>query len=309
MWDCTSINKKFIPENEEIRWWFKVTSNRKKVWNVQLWILEELKKICKKYDIKYYADWGTLLWAIRHKWYIPRDDDMDIAMFRSDYEKFFKIAEKELPKYIKLWEYYWWFSKLININTAALWYENWWDEDFVGGIRIDIFPIDYASKFMVVNRIKSVILRFLWMILISQKSDKLIDNAPKRKRFLLKISKIIFRKIDCSKIYNIHKKISKKVFFKWNKIYTWYSSCRFFPGNVYDKSHSTNFENTTICIPDWYDKYLRPLYGDYMKPVIWKWWHHCRYSVDKSYKDIIKTFDRSKSNEDNYNNCKSLFAL
>ena len=77
----TRYNKS-IDETEEIRSWFVVSVNRKKVWNIQLWLLEELKSICKKHKIKYYADGGTLLGAVRHKWFIPRDDDIDIDMFR-----------------------------------------------------------------------------------------------------------------------------------------------------------------------------------------------------------------------------------
>ena len=311
MWENKKTNtyKKFIPETEEIRSWFKVTSNRKKVWNVQLWMMEELKKICEKHNLKYYADWWTLLWAIRHKWYIPWDDDMDFVMLREDYDKFLKIAPKELPSYIRLWEYHWWFSKLVNINTAALWDDNRWDKDYLGWIRIDIFPIDYASKFMTINRIKNVILLFLRMILDSQKCCWFIDRMKWWKGILLKISKIIFKKSDCSRLRRIYEKVTKKTIFKWKNVYNVYCTYVFFPKNIYNKSSIVKFENTTVCIPNWYDTCLKIKYGNYMKPIIDTWWHHCRYSVEESYKDIIKSFDKSKTNEDNYNNCKSLFLL
>ena len=302
-------NSKIIEESEEIRCWFKVSSNRKKVRNIELWILEELKKICKKHNIKYYADWGTLLWTIRHKWYIPWDDDVDLVMFREDYERFLKIAEKELPENIKIWRHYLWHTKLINIDTAALWNDNLLDKDFIGWIRIDIFPIDYASKFKIINRIKSNILLFLRMILLSQKSSWDIGNMKKWKKFFTNLSKSIFSRIDCTKVYNLHERIGKKVFFKWNKIYESIFLHRFYPENIYNSFQETSFENTTICIPKWYDTYLKIAYWDYMTPIIFKWWHNCRYSVDKSYKDIIKTFDKSKSNEENYKNCKELFLL
>ncbi len=301
--------KKFISEDEEIRDWFKVISNRKKVWNIELWLLEELKKICKRHNIWYYADWGTLLWAIRHDWFIPWDDDIDLVMFREDYEKFSKIAEKELPDYIKLWKYHEWFSKLVNINTTALWDDNRWDSDYLGWIWIDIFPIDYASKFMIINKIKNIVLLFLRMILDSQKSYRLIDRMKGWKFFLLKVSKFFFKRFDCLKLLQLYDKINKKVFFKWKDVYSAWFVYRYFPKNIYDKSHTVKFENTTINIPDWYDVYLRTSYGNYMKPVISQWWHHCRYSVDESYKNIIKWFDKSKTNEDNYNNCNSLFVI
>ena len=301
--------KKFISEDEEIRDWFKVSSNRKKVWNVELWLLEELKRICEKHNIKYFADGGTLLWAIRHKWFIPRDDDIDLVMFREDYEKFRKIAPKELPSHIKLCNYHQWFSKLVNENTAALWYENWWDKDFVGWIRIDIFPIDYASKFKVINWIKSKILLSLRSILLSQKCYWFIDIMKKWKQIVIYPLRFIFSKIDTFKIYQLHEKIAKKLFFKSKNVYSAWFPYRFFPKNIYDEFHNVKFENTTICIPNWYDVYLKTSYGEYMKPVMDLSWHHCRYSVNKSYKDIIRPFDKNKSNEENYNNCDSLFLL
>ena len=147
------------------------------------------------------------------------------------------------------------------------------------------------------------------MILISQKSDKLIETAPSRKKILLKISKVVFKWINCSKLCDIYEKISRKVFFKWWDIYTGWCSCLYYPENIFDKTHDTEFEKTTICIPDWYDKYLTMVYGDYMKPVIFDWWHSCRYSVKKSYKEIIKWFNKNKRNEENYNNCNDLFSI
>ena len=286
-----------------------ISCNRKKIRNIELWLLEELKKICEKHNIRYFADGGTLIWAVRHKWFIPWDDDIDITMFRDDYEKLLKIAPKELPDHIKLREYHQWFSKIVNTNTAALWYENWWDKDFVGWIRIDIFPLDYASKYSIVNKMKSFILLFLRAILVSKNAYWFVDTMKKWKRFFVYPLRYIFNMVDSSKIYKIHEKIAKKVYFKSEMVYTAAFVYRFYPVSIYDKFHDVKFENTTICIPDWFDKYLRIAYWDYMKPVIWQWWHFCRYSVGKSYKDYIKHFDRFKTNEDNYKKYESLFVL
>ena len=82
---------------EEEREGFVVSSMMKKAWAAQLEVLAEVDKICRKYDIQYFADWGTLIGAIRHKGFIPWDDDMDIAMKREGYLKFLKHTD-ELPK-------------------------------------------------------------------------------------------------------------------------------------------------------------------------------------------------------------------
>ncbi len=301
MWDNY---KKYIEENEEIRDWFKVTSNRKKVWNIQLWLLEELKMICKKHNIRYFAYWGTLLWTIRHWWYIPWDDDMDIAMFREDYEKFWKVAEKELPNHIKLVTFFWWFSKLINQNTAALW-DEYWENNL--GIRIDIFPMDTASKYTIINKIKDYILTSINSILVLKKTNWSTDKVAKWKLPFIPICKLIFWKFDFLKICEIQEIIIKKIFFKWNDIRMFWN--RYFPKSIFNKSHDINFENSTICIPNSYDEFLKITFGDYMKPIIYEWWHNCWYSVNESYKEIIKWFDKSKTNEENYKTCKDLFIL
>ena len=62
---------------------------------IELEIMDYIDKICKKYDIKYYIFWGSLLGAIRHKGFIPWDDDIDIAMLPDDYKKFLEVMENE----------------------------------------------------------------------------------------------------------------------------------------------------------------------------------------------------------------------
>lgn len=78
--------------NEEIRCDYYITSDMKKVWSVQLDLLSVFDTVCRENDIKYYVCAGTLLGAMRHKGYIPWDDDVDVMVFREDYDKLCKLA-------------------------------------------------------------------------------------------------------------------------------------------------------------------------------------------------------------------------
>ncbi len=95
-------------DRDEMRNGFLVTSHRKKLWNVQVGLINEFARICKKHNLRWFAFYGTLLGAVRHKGFIPWDDDSDVVMFRDDYEKFKKIAQTEVhpPYFVDDWANY-----------------------------------------------------------------------------------------------------------------------------------------------------------------------------------------------------------
>lgn len=112
---------------------FYVDSTMKRFWAASIETLEEIDKVCRKHNIIWYADGGTLLGAVRHKGFIPWDDDVDIVMKRKDYEKFLQVAPMELPEHYKVYDSN---SEKFWIDNAAS-VSNWDEEDFLQLEKID----------------------------------------------------------------------------------------------------------------------------------------------------------------------------
>jgi len=166
-------------DRDEMRSGLLVTSHRKKLWNVQIGLIQEFARVCKKHNLRWFAFYGTLLGAARHKGFIPWDDDSDVVMFRDDYEKFKRIARTEIkpPYFVDDWSDYrredsensfddlemhlplitheqernvgWPFCypsiKLRDSRTAMIAYPN--RPDVNQGIFIDVFPLDAVPPF------------------------------------------------------------------------------------------------------------------------------------------------------------------
>ena len=122
-----------------------------KVRSVQLEIAREIRRVCQENDISYFLAHGTFLGAVRHKGFIPWDDDMDMGMLRRDYEKFCRIAPEKLkPEYcLQTWytepDYALPFAKVMKRGTV--YQENKKTRRLRNnGIYVDIFPYDYAPE-------------------------------------------------------------------------------------------------------------------------------------------------------------------
>ena len=91
---------------------------------VELGILDYINSICKEHKIEYFLDYGTLLGAIRHKGFIPWDDDIDICMTRKNYERFVSVFSKDDKSNYKLLSmetsssYYYEFGKVVDTRTV-----------------------------------------------------------------------------------------------------------------------------------------------------------------------------------------------
>lgn len=139
---------------DEVRDGFFVPAMMKKTWAAELKVLDAVKTLCDRYNLRYYADFGTLLGAVRHGGYIPWDDDLDITMPRSDFMKLIEHAD-ELPYPYQILSIY---SSDTYYNFHAVASNNradklMWDEerlrDFYGCpyiVNVDIYPLDYVPE-------------------------------------------------------------------------------------------------------------------------------------------------------------------
>lgn len=139
----------FLPEERD---GYPVSAEMKKIWAVELDLLNEFSRVCDEYHLTWFAHAGTMLGAVRHHGFIPWDDDIDVMMLRKDYERFCSIAPRAFrhPYFFQNDEtdpfFCRNFSRLRNSETTAV--QTWEKEysfPFNQGIFIDIFPIDNVS--------------------------------------------------------------------------------------------------------------------------------------------------------------------
>ena len=111
----------------------------------ELDILLEIDRICKKHDIRYFLDAGTLLGAVRHKGFIPWDDDIDILMPLSEYKRFCRAAKKEMREPYFLQNFntdrtHRWFSKVRKSGTTFI-EKGYERQNMHQGVWVDVFPL------------------------------------------------------------------------------------------------------------------------------------------------------------------------
>ena len=267
---------------EETREGFVIAEDMKRAWAAQLEVLEEVKRVCGILGIKFFADWGTLLGAVRHHGFIPWDDDMDIAMLRKDYMRFLSEAPVLLEKYYEIKSVY---NdpeddtiKARIINGRHICFEPDFLAKFHGCpyvVGIDIFPVDNITddKRALDKQIES--LRFLLRTAesVPEKGPygaEVLELMKKiEKTFGIPVNYDNRLKHELKRIYDVvcslyHDENSAEVCSMIDFAEGWDYHAK---KEWYEDICELSFENTTIPVPEGYDGLLQIKYGkDYMTP-------------------------------------------
>lgn len=290
---------------EELRDGYIVSAKMKKVWQIQLEMVVKLLEICKRHDLKIWAFGGTLLGAVRHGGYIPWDDDIDLVMFREDFDKLQKLPAEEFlpykfqspatePSYIHP------HGQMRNSSTAAILPIDI-NQTFDQGIFIDIMIHDFVPDN--IDETCELLKRRDAMrcdMFFRNYNPSLFNRSFKT--ILSTVSRLIRYKIRG--LYNIYKE-SEDIFLKYNNLSS-AKVCssltgmhnyqrRIFESSWYDKTIEVPFENIKLPIPAEYDKCLKMQYGDYLTPAKAPTTHgSVIFDTERSYKEILKQLRRDK---------------
>jgi lipopolysaccharide cholinephosphotransferase len=232
---------------------------RKQLQSVFLDIMEFIHNVCEKHAIPYYLYGGTLLGAVRHKGFIPWDDDVDITMFRKDYDRFFDVVDMEntAGKYMvnRITDKRSLTTKRNNVAMAGTaWCPLHTDKD--RSIYIDIMPMDNVPKpdgvFVRFQDALQFNIRTFRGIRGTKGIKKMFGNVMRKRAVTIFLDKLVR--------LNNNKPADYAYYFCGEE----YRKARTFPKQWFAERVLLEFENLEFWAPKEYGKVLTAMYGDYM---------------------------------------------
>lgn len=242
------LRAKYNPEGSPIR----------KAQLRMLEILVEVDKICRRHNITYWLSCGSMLGAVRHKGFIPWDDDLDIELLKPDYDKLLKILQDELPDNLALQtratdkNYFFFYAKVRDRNsriTERTGYDRILKEQ---GLWIDIFPVEKISRSM--HKLANKTFGHAYKILRTTSDD---NKAARRVRFWTALNRnFIFP------ILKVISFLSRPKFYDFSFGIPYFHRCRM---SDYMPIKYVPFESFEAPVANNTHNYLTDFYGDYMK--------------------------------------------
>ncbi|MBR2189224.1 MAG: LicD family protein [Eubacterium sp.] len=238
----------------------------------ELDILKRIDEICAKQNLRYWIMYGTLLGAIRHKGFIPWDDDIDVAMPRADYERFIQYVREnpeemrplEIEAYDKTVGYPFYIARLCNQNYLLTFEER----AYTSGLFVDLYPFDgmgnakqyWHHKHPELLKIRKHLTLSSWNSLFYGRGiGHKIGNFPNAVYSRLRGNVYFLKQLD---------RIEQQ--FTWEEsryvsVPAWDPDVWFFEKEWFDELIRVPFEDIEVNIPARYDEILKERYGDYMQ--------------------------------------------
>ena len=291
--------------NSEIRNGYTISSDMKKVWNIQMKMVVKLIDVCNKYNIKVWADGGTLLGTVRDHGYIPWDDDIDMVMLREDYNKLLEIAPTEFEEPFFFQDVY--TDKFYPRGHSQLRYNGTTaicpvdiNCSFNQSIFIDIFVYDLLPKdktYLLKAMRKAEFYRYILVQKVYGRIS-IVHPIMTLKHLFAQMYMVfhnfteVYEKIqECYTNYGV--KMSDKLacptfaihlIFDIQRKKEWYSDTIYMP-----------FEDIQMPVPIGYDKILTNQYGDYMTPVKAPSFHGgVIFDTERSYTEVLRDIKMGK---------------
>lgn len=294
----------------EVRDGFYIPSEIKQAWAATLEVLDEVDKICRKHAIPYFADFGTLLGAVRHGGFIPWDDDLDITMKRSDYEHFMKIAPSELPEgfeivtYANQLDFRNFLGRVVGKKRMCFEEEHlrrFYGFPYITGV--DIFVLDYVSADEEKEQARVKLAKYILAVADGiaegriraeqaepalQKIEQECKIKLRHRQDVQKLRVELYRQVE--RLFAIFSETESKELTRMMPDGLIGNTNRFMPKEYYDKQVWLPFENRLLPVPARYDEILRGRFGDYMKLMRDRGAHDYPY-FEKQKRDLQAVLD------------------
>lgn len=242
-------------------------------------MMKVVKSFLDENHIEYYMLGGTLLGAVRHKGFIPWDDDIDIGIPREKYDRFLKEIASKLPENLKIRTYYdktdhhYYFSRIVDTRYKLTRTGSTVERD--EEVWIDIFPLDgMPNNFLIrqFHKAKLLFLRMMYHISTFDKVNLKRPNRPLSERIVIKFVSLtgFGTHTDYRKWLDMIDRNLKKYPYRKSKwVINFMGQYKFkemFPKSWYGRGRKYKFEDESLRGPKNYDAILKQMYGDYMKP-------------------------------------------
>lgn len=265
----------------EIREGFFIPGLTKRSWAAQMDVLETINTICEKHHLTWFAMWGTLLGAVRHRGFIPWDDDIDIAMMRADYESFLKIAQSELPDDFVIYHFDTYrdhtnyLTRIVGssvISSSIDFLKAHHGFPYIAGI--DIFPLDYLApdeKHMNLQHVKLEYVQTMIETISANKQEQSDEELIANVERLCGVP--VNRELP---LENALYRVNEQIFQDYNNVKSdfvsmmtfWYKNTAYkFSARSFDHILKLPFETMEVNVPSGYEEILTVQFGSWRTPI------------------------------------------